>query len=66
MKKENEFKNYLHNLNVEEYYRQRSEIIDKCKITPQIFRNWKNGYSQVYELAKPIINEIAKSEIFKI
>jgi len=61
-----ELKNYLNRLPVEEYPGQRTKIIALCKITPQVFRNWKNGLTEVPELAKPIINKIAGKEIFNV
>ncbi|NLI72784.1 MAG: hypothetical protein GX361_08680 [Bacteroidales bacterium] len=62
----NNFKDFVESLPVRDYSKVRRKIIDDCKITDQIFRNWKNGYSRVPELAKPIINEIAGYEVFNI
>lgn len=64
--KTNVLKDYLEELTVVDYYEKRKEIITKCKINNQIFRNWKNGITPVPELAKPIINQIAESQIFNI
>lgn len=64
--KTNVLKDYLEELTVVDYYEKRKEIITKCKINNQIFRNWKNGITQVPELAKPIINQIANHEVFKL
>lgn len=59
-------KAWMNTLTVEEYPDKRKEVIDKCKINDQIFRNWRNGLTNVYELAKPIINEIAGYEVYKM
>lgn len=64
--KTNALKDYLEELTVVDYYEKRKEIIAKCKINNQIFRNWKNGITPVPELAKPIINQIANYEVFKL
>ena len=66
LKKTNEFKEFIESLAVRDYTAVRRKIITDCKITDQIFRNWKNGYSAVPELAKPIINEIAGYQVFDI
>ncbi|NLO71219.1 MAG: hypothetical protein GX102_09870 [Porphyromonadaceae bacterium] len=62
----NEFKEFVELLPVRDYNMTRRRIINECKITDQIFRNWKNGLSAVPELAKPIINEIAGYEVFNL
>lgn len=66
LQKINEFKEFVETLAVRDYAATRRKIINDCKITDQIFRNWKNGLSAVPELAKPIINEIAGYQVFDI
>ncbi len=64
--KKNEFKEFLEALTVKDYAEKRRQIIKECKISEQVFRNWKLGITAVPELAKPIINEIAGYQVFKI
>lgn len=56
---ENLFKSFVEAIPQKDYPQIRRKIIDKCQITGQIYINWKNGYSRVAKLAKPIINAIA-------
>lgn len=66
-KKENEFTRWINSIPVGMYETIRKRIISDCRITSQIFTNWKNGYTDVPELAKEKINviarEISKNEI---
>jgi hypothetical protein len=62
----NDFGNWIDNLKIGIYPEIRKKIIVECKITPQIFRHWKNGNTKIPELAKPIINKIADTAIFKL
>jgi hypothetical protein len=62
----NRLKEYLNTVPIIDYYDKRVQIIEECKITPQVFRNWKNGITEVPELAKPIINQIAGKEVFEV
>ena len=62
--KENSFTEWLDSLTVKDYYSTRSKIIRDCKINDQKFRNWKCGLTEVPELAKPIINQIAGYPVF--
>jgi len=64
--KTNPFKEWIENLPVKDYFETKTLVIQKCYITPQVFRHWKNGNSAIPELAKPIINEIAGYEVFTI
>ena len=58
------FSDYLNNTRYEDYFIIRSRIINECRINDQIFRNWKNGYSKIPELAKEKIEQIAGISIF--
>lgn len=60
----NTFGRYIDNLTVGEYKTIRAAIIAKCMITRQIFNHWKTGVTKVPKLARPIIEDIAKQEIF--
>ena len=62
----NPFREWTDTLAVGAYTEVRTEVISKCRINNTIFRNWKLGITAVPELAKPIINEIAGYEVFKI
>ncbi|MGC3979060.1 MAG: hypothetical protein QM751_13040 [Paludibacteraceae bacterium] len=44
---------------LDDYREIQRKIINRCEITAQIFTNWKNGYSRIAKLAKPILNSIA-------
>ena len=61
----NEFEKWINSLKIGMYPEIRKKIIAECKITPQIFRHWKNGNTKVPPLAKPIIEIIAGAKIFK-
>lgn len=63
---DNQLKNYLESVPVKNYGEKRAKIIAECKITPQVFLNWKNGITAVPELAKPVINKIAGKEIYSV
>lgn len=60
----NEFGYWIDSLNIGIYPEIRKKIIADCRITPQIFRHWKNGNTKIPELAKPIIEVIAGAKIF--
>ena len=63
---DNVLKKHLESVTVLEYQKQRAQIIEQCKITPQIFLNWKNGLTEVPELAKPVINEISGKQVYEV
>ena len=60
----NEFGDWIDSLIIGIYPEIRKKIIEDCRITPPIFRHWKNGNTRIPELAKPIIESIAKRNIF--
>lgn len=60
------FRDFIEALTIKDYNDVRKRIIRECKITDQVYRNWRNGNSSIPELAKPIINEIAGYEVFKL
>jgi len=66
MKTENLFKNWIENVPHGQYAHVRKEVIAKCIITDQTFRNWKNGITEVPELAKEKINLIAGRKIYDL
>lgn len=66
MKTENLFKNWIENVPHGQYNDLRKEVITKCFITKQQFRNWKNGITEVPELAKEKINLIAGRKIYDL
>ena len=59
-----EFTNYLNGIPFGDYKKTCDKIIAECKINPEIFKNWKSGRTAIPELAKPIIEEIARKTIF--
>lgn len=62
----NPFREWTESLAVGAYRDIRRDVIDRCKINGTIFRNWRLGITAVPELAKPIINEIAGYEVYKM
>jgi hypothetical protein len=55
---------FMDSIPIGEYWYIKNQIIVRCKITPQILKNWRNGRTSIPELAKPIIEEIAGAKIF--
>ena len=64
--KENQFGDWINSIAVGDLPKVRAKVIEKCKITDQVFRHWRAGNSKVPELAKSIIEKIAKKQIFKM
>lgn len=54
-----EFKEFIKRIEYGKYDAFRERVIVECKITAPIFINWRKGITEVPELAKPIINQIA-------
>ena len=66
MKKKNELRDFYYHLPLCETKIMRDAIISRCKITSSVFQNWLSGRTQVPELAKEVINEIADMQVFKL
>lgn len=50
---------------VGDYKDVKDQIIEKCHITDDVWSNWLSGRTSIPELAKPIINEVAKRDVFE-
>lgn len=61
---ENYLKKYMNSIQMGCYKSVKDTIIKKCSITDDIWRNWLAGRTNIPNLAKPIINEVAGSDIF--
>ena len=58
-----EFKERMYGLPYIEYCEVKQDIISKCVITSNVWKNWLNGRTAIPELAKPIIKEILDKRI---
>lgn len=59
-------KEWISGLTLGEYEKKIEMIVKRCFIKKSTFQNWRYGLCKIPALAKPIINEIAEKEIFKI
>lgn len=63
---ENPFGDWINSVAVGDLPKVRAKVIQKCKISKQVFRHWRAGNSKVPTLAKPIVEKIAGKQIFKV
>lgn len=64
--RDNDLKRWWNSVPIGQAKEIRNQIIERCKISPFVWGNWINGRTQVPELAKPIINEIAGKNIYDL
>lgn len=64
--RDNNLKQWWNSVPIGQAKEMRTQIIERCKISPFVFVNWINGRTQVPELAKPIINDIAGKNIYEL
>lgn len=64
--RDNDLKRWWNSVPIGQAKEVRNQIIERCKISPFVWGNWINGRTQVPELAKPIINEIAGKNIYDL
>jgi hypothetical protein len=60
-----ELKLFMESLPTKDYKRIKDEIIEGCFISESTWKNWLCGRTRVPYLAKPVINRIAKKQIYK-
>ena len=57
----NELKQWLGTVPTADYLAIKRQIIEKCKTTDYIFRNWKCGITRVPLLERSVINQISQT-----
>ncbi len=60
----NYLKKFMESIPNRDYKATKDGIIKKCHITDYVWSNWLSGRTNIPELAKPVINEIAGFDIF--
>jgi len=63
---ENEFRKWIDNIPTGDYLNVRTKIIDKCCITPNIFKHWRAGITPVPFANKQQLNRMFKVKIFEL
>ena len=64
--RDNDLKRWWKSVPIGQAKEVRNQISERCKSSPFVWGNWINGRTQVPELAKPIINEIAGKNIYDL
>ena len=58
------FVKWMNSIPYGKYSDMRKKVIQECKISPEIYGNWRNGLCKIPELAKEKIVELAGKDIF--
>lgn len=61
----NHLKKFMNSIPIVRYKGVKDEIVSKCHITDDIWRNWLTGRTPIPPLAQDVIRDIAGYDIFE-